>query len=146
MQKVALEKKDEFITIASHELKTAVTSIKGYVQLLQHNFPEEGNIVAADVLNKVDIQINKLTGLITDLLDVKKIENGQFQYHKENFDFNELVREITEETGRVLKKHKVETKISGPKVVYGDRNKIGQLSLTLWRMRESILLQEARSL
>jgi len=126
-QKRALEKKDEFISIASHELKTPVTSIKGYVQLLRFSFQKEGNREAVDLLTKADIQINKLTNLIGDLLDVKKIENGQLQYHPKPFDFNELVREIAEETGRVLKSHIVKCELGETFQIYGDRNKIGQV-------------------
>lgn len=126
-QKKAMEKKDEFITIASHELKTPVTSIKGYVQLLRYNFQNEGNQMAADVLSKVDTQINKLTMLISDLLDVKKIENGQLLYNQENFDFNELVEEVIEETARVITRHTLKYNLSESRMVFGDRNKIGQV-------------------
>ncbi|UAY50820.1 sensor histidine kinase [Ferruginibacter albus] len=126
-QKKAMEKKDEFISIASHELKTPVTSIKGYIQILRFNFQKEGNNAAAEVLSKVDTQVNKLTTLIGDLLDVKKIETGQLQLHKEHFDFNILVKEIIEETGRVLDKHSIKEILSNTKTIYGDRNKIGQV-------------------
>jgi signal transduction histidine kinase len=126
-QKRAMEKKDEFITIASHELKTPVTSIKGYIQVLRFNFEKEGNAAAAQLLGKVDIQINKLTTLISDLLDVKKIETGKLHYREELFDYNELVKEIIEETGRVLTKHTVKYQLDETALVYGDRNKIGQV-------------------
>lgn len=129
--KKAMEQKDEFISIASHELKTPVTSIKGYVQLLRFNFQKEGNIAAAELLTKVDIQINKLTNLIGDLLDVKKIENGQLQYHEDLFDFNVLVNEIIEETERVLKKHTIVANLGESKLICGDRNKIGQVITNL---------------
>ena len=125
-QKRALEKKDEFISIASHELKTPVTSIKGYVQLLRFNFQQEGNKTAADLLTKADIQINKLTNLISDLLDVRKIENGQLRYHEEKFDFNDLVKEIIEETERVTR-HTIECELAPTCAISGDRNKIGQV-------------------
>jgi PAS domain S-box-containing protein len=126
-QKIAIEKKDEFITIASHELKTPVTSIKGFVQLLKYNFQKDGNEMAANLLGKVDTQINKLSTLINDLLDVKKIENGQLQYNEEEFDFNELVKEVTEETSRVISTHPIIQKLGKTKMVRGDRNKIGQV-------------------
>ncbi len=126
-QKAAMEKKDEFISIASHELKTPVTSIKGYVQLLQHNFRQEGNDLAANLLGRVDAQINKLATLISDLLDVKKIENGQLYYNEKLFDFNELVKEVVEETSQVLKKHTLLQDLGESKMVLGDRNKIGQV-------------------
>jgi two-component system CheB/CheR fusion protein len=126
-QKIVMEKKDEFITIASHELKTPVTSIKGYVQLLKHNFQKDGNENAAGILGKVDTQINKLAALISDLLDVKKIENGQLQYHEEEFDFNELVDEVVEESSRVITRHTIIQKPGETRRVMGDRNKIGQV-------------------
>ncbi len=129
--KKAMKKKDEFISIASHELKTPVTSIKGYVQLLRFNFQKEGNSIAAELLTKVDTQINKLTNLIGDLLDVKKIENGKLQYHEDVFDFNVLVNEIVEETGRVLSKHTIITSLAETRIIHGDRNKIGQVITNL---------------
>jgi two-component system CheB/CheR fusion protein len=125
-QKKALEKKDEFISIASHELKTPVTSIKGYVQLLRYNFHNEGNEEAAAMLGKVDTQINKLTSLIGDLLDVRKMENGQLQYHYEVFDFNDLVMEIIEETQRVIP-NAIRFKLGPSEMIEGDRNKLGQV-------------------
>jgi len=126
-QKKEMEKKDEFITIASHELKTPVTSIKGYIQLLQFGFQQEGNNHAAELLGRVDSQINKLTGLISELLDTRKIENGQLPFHFEQFDFNGLLDEIVEETGRVIAQRLIlEDRIPGISL-FGDRNKIGQV-------------------
>lgn len=126
-QKRVMEQKDEFITIASHELKTPVTSIKGYVQILRYNFQQEGNEMAANLLTKVDTQINKLTSLISDLLDVKKIENGQLVYHKEEFDFIDLVKEVVEESSRVITRHQIIEQLGEDRIVYGDRNKLGQV-------------------
>jgi two-component system, OmpR family, phosphate regulon sensor histidine kinase PhoR len=126
-QQKALEKKDEFISIASHELKTPVTSIKGYVQILRFNFEKEGNINAAALLTKVDSQINKLSVLIGDLLDARKIENGQFQFHETSFDFNEMVNEIVEETGKAVIGRNIICQLEDTKTVKGDRTKIGQV-------------------
>ncbi|MES2432078.1 MAG: PAS domain-containing sensor histidine kinase [Bacteroidota bacterium] len=130
-QKKAMEQKDEFISIASHELKTPVTSIKGYVQLLRSNFQEEKNYLAVELLTKADTQLNKLANLINDLLDVKKMENGQLQYHEDVFDFNDLVKEIVDETGRIMPKHPIEVDFDTTCNIYGDRNKIGQVITNL---------------
>jgi len=126
-QKKAMEKKDEFISIASHELKTPVTSIKGYVQLLRSTFHAEGNSNAVELLTKADTQINKLSTLVNDLLDVKRMENGQLQYREEYFDFNELVKEVIEETGRTMTKHTIHCEANSSCKIYGDRNKLGQV-------------------
>ncbi|MDQ3099063.1 MAG: PAS domain S-box protein [bacterium] len=72
-----LEKqKDDFIGIASHELKTPVTSVKAYTQILQARFIKSDDMKSAEFVGKMDAQLDKLTSLITDLLDVTKIEGG----------------------------------------------------------------------
>ena len=123
--------KDEFISVASHELKTSVTSIKGYTQVLQARFSQEGNTKAVDLLSRMDLQINKLTHLISDLLDATKIEGGKLHYHEAFFDFNELVVEITEEMQQVSQKAKIIIKLALTTKIYGDRNRIGQVITNL---------------
>lgn len=130
-QKKTIEQKDEFISIASHELKTPVTSIKGYIQLLRHSFKLDGNSTAEDMLARADAQVNKLSALINELLDVKKIETGQLQFTEDVFDFSELVQEIHEEAGRIWNAHNMIIKCQGNASVYGDRNKIGQVITNL---------------
>jgi signal transduction histidine kinase len=62
---------------------------------------------------------------------VKKIENGQLQYHIEVFDFADLVNEIVEETKQVLKTQTIKTEIENKGMIKGDRNKIGQVMTNL---------------
>ena len=69
--------KDEFLGIASHELKTPVTSIKAYAQVLERMIRKEGDEKKADMVRKMDLQLNRLTSLIGDLLDVTKIHSGK---------------------------------------------------------------------
>lgn len=127
-QKITMEKMDEFISIASHELKTPVTSIKGYVQLLKHNFQKQGHETASGLLSRVEGQVNKLAALVTDLLDVKKIETGQLQYNEEPFEINELINEIVQDAEMNLKLHTITRDFCSPQlIVNGDRNKIGQV-------------------
>ncbi|MEO6329335.1 MAG: ATP-binding protein, partial [Ginsengibacter sp.] len=119
--------KDEFIGVASHELKTPVTSIKGYTQILQMRFAREGNANAVELLSRMDGQINKLSKLIADLLDATKIEGGKLQYHEIFFDFNKLVMEIVEEMEQVSQRHTIIIKLALTTQVYGDRDRIGQV-------------------
>ncbi len=121
--------KDEFIGIASHELKTPVTSLKGYVQVLQTRFNKEGDSKSAGYMAKMDSQINKLTLLIQDLLDVTKIEKGKLQFHRDYFDFNTLVNEIVEELQRTTEKHQIITELQETRDVFGDRDRIGQVMI-----------------
>ncbi len=121
------KKKDEFISIASHELKTPVTSLKAYTQILQSTFDDAHNKQAVEMLSKMDKQVDKLTTLIVDLLDVTKIEKGELIFEMEEFDFNNLVKEIAEEMQRTTKSHKIILELSDCDPVKGDRNRIGQV-------------------
>ncbi len=122
-----LKQKDEFIGVASHELKTPVTSIKGYTQILQMRFAKEGNTKAVDLLARMDAQINKLNNLVSDLLDVTKIERGKLQYHEAFFDFNELVMEVVEEMQQISQRHAIILKLGLTTNIYGDKDRIGQV-------------------
>jgi PAS domain S-box-containing protein len=128
-----MQRKDEFISMASHELKTPVTSLKILAQILQMRLEKEGNIAASDMLIKMDRQINKLTRLISDLLDATKANAGQLHMHydKESFDFNELVKEISDEMQRTPKTHVIERHLSNTKIITGDKNRIGQVLTNL---------------
>ena len=118
--------KDDFIAIASHELKTPVTSIKLYTQLLHRKFQKQNDIQSADAVAKMDTQVNKLTALINDLLDVTKIEEGKLRLNFETFDFNDLTAEIVEEM-QLTTKHKIEKHLGSVNPIDGDRDRIGQV-------------------
>jgi PAS domain S-box-containing protein len=125
------QQKDEFIGIASHELKTPVTSIKAYTQVIQNRFAKKGDEASVLMLSKMDSQLNKLTDLISDLLDVTKIESGKLVLELAYFDYNELVEEIVEEMQRTTRDHTIVVKLEKTKTVYGDRNRIGQVMMNL---------------
>lgn len=124
-------KKNEFIGLISHELKTPVTSVKAFAQVLQRRFARSGDEQAATLLLKMDAQLDKLSGLIADIVDVTKLETGRLQYHKEYFDYNELVQEIVEQMQRTTAKHTIVTHLDKTKSLYADRNRIGQVLINL---------------
>ena len=91
-RKAAEDRKDEFISIASHELKTPLTSIKGYVQILQRSVKKYNEESMNNYLHRTQVQISKLNNLVSDLLDVSKIESGKIDYNKQLFDFGAMVK------------------------------------------------------
>ena len=95
-RKKAERKKDEFISIASHELKTPLTSVKGYVQLLERSIDKGDIITVKRHLQKAQMQLDKLNDLIADLLDISKIESGKLKFNKKYFDLNVLLDNIIE--------------------------------------------------
>ncbi len=121
------QQKDEFISIASHELKTPITSVKAYTQILGQRFRKIGDTKSVELAEKMDLQLDKLTSLIGDLLDVTKIEAGRIQFNETLFDFNELVESTVEELQRSTKKHSISIELQVPIKVYGDHDRLGQV-------------------
>ena len=126
-QKVAMNKKDEFISMASHELKTPVTTLKGFAQLLLSIFEDEGNTQAVDFLQRMDKQINKLTSLIADLLDASKANAGMIDYKKENFDLNDWLKEVAEQMQLGTKTHSINLELNRTTMLHGDRDRLSQV-------------------
>lgn len=125
------EQKDEFLAIASHELKTPLTSVKGYAQILQSIFKGRNDAEALLMLSRMDKQINKLTGFITDLLDVTRIQSGKLQFNQELFDLAELTVSILDELQLTTTKHVIKRDITGPLHLYADMDRIGQVVTNL---------------
>lgn len=119
--------KDNFLAIASHELKTPVTSIKAYGQVLQKMFNQKGDTIAVAAIKKMDAQINKLTVLISDLLDVTKIQSGKLYMNLEYFNFNELLHEIVDELQVTATKHRLVKEFGTEAQLFGDRDRTGQV-------------------
>jgi PAS domain S-box-containing protein len=120
------QQKDFFISMASHELKTPVTSIKGYVQLLQSAYKNSEDPFLTKSLTVINKQISTLTVLIADLLDVSKIKSGNLVLNHENFDMSELVEEVLEHIQHINPDHKfIYTAFTVD--VYADRERISQV-------------------
>jgi signal transduction histidine kinase len=122
-----MNRKDDFLSIASHELKTPVTSLKAYTQLLHMDAKENADHKKESMLSKMDSQIDKLTGLITDLLDTSKMQNGKLIYNKYFFQLNDLVKEIVDETQATTASHQIIIKKNIPLQLYADKDRIGQV-------------------
>jgi signal transduction histidine kinase len=126
-QKQAIKRKDEFISIASHELKTPLTTIKAYTQLLDRAIdPADPNKLFVE---RALVQIRKLDNLIVDLLDLSKIESGKLKFNKKTFDFEttlsnaiEMIRQTYPEY-RIIRKGKAEIQL------FGDEMRIEQVLL-----------------
>jgi PAS domain S-box-containing protein len=87
------DKKDEFIGLASHELKTPLTSIHGYLQILSRMVKDERS---QEFLQKARQQVKRVNVLISDLLDVSKIEAGKLQLNSERFNMVKLAADVIE--------------------------------------------------
>ncbi len=122
-------KKDEFIALASHELKTPLTTIKGYLQLLERREKDETGKI---FINKTLTQVDKLNDLISDLLDVSRVQSGKLPLNTETFDMRQLVLEVIETMHYTNKTHHVNFNNKAKSIlIKADKRRIEQALINL---------------
>lgn len=126
-RKEAERKKDEFISIASHELKTPMTSIKGYIQLLERSLDKNDIETVRTRVRKVQNQVEKLNLLIADLLDISKIESGKLKFNKTSFSFDDLLDHLLETMQQANPQMKITRKGTPAGIIHGDEMRIEQV-------------------
>ncbi|MBK1438531.1 hybrid sensor histidine kinase/response regulator [Parapedobacter sp. ISTM3] len=90
----AEEKKDEFIGMASHEVKTPLTSVKAYIQLAGVAIHDNKIARALQFINKANNQVDKLNHMMTELLDIAKMESGRLDFNLSEFNLNQLLDDV----------------------------------------------------
>ncbi|ACU06440.1 hybrid sensor histidine kinase/response regulator [Pedobacter heparinus] len=126
-RKMAERKKDEFISIASHELKTPLTSVKGYVQLLGRSVDKGDIPTVKKHLAKAQVQLEKLNELIADLLDISKIESGKLKFNKKYFVLDALLDGVLEVIHQANPTFNIIRKGNAPQEIYADEMRIEQV-------------------
>ena len=125
----------DFIKMVSHELKTPVTSIKGYVQLLMMIIKEEGPErfpeQVSNSLKRIDYQVSRLTRLITEILDLSRIETGRLELKNEILSLTGLVKEAIEDIGLTQPKHIIKLHPYFDCNIFGDKSRIEQVVINL---------------
>lgn len=118
-------KKDEFIALASHELKTPLTTIKGYLQVMARSKNPEMNAL---FLEKSVNQVEKLNTLIDDLLNMSRIEAGKMEFDFGVFDIRETLLEISETFAYSHASHQIIQDFGkNPVLINGDKHRLEQV-------------------
>ncbi len=129
--KLSEEKKDDFIGIASHELKTPLTSAKAYIQLLENQLSENGSPEAFLYVKRANASIERLNELISDLLDISKIQHGKLAYTFSEFDFNGMVDETIEYVRQTSPRHAIIKTGTACPLITGDKERLRQVCINL---------------
>jgi len=124
-------RKDDFLSIASHELKTPLTTVTASLQLLQRMLPADIDEQIKNTLNKSKIYVDKLEHLITDLLDASKIKSGQIALSKEPFDLDILIAETVEELGEKYPAYALVIEGFASNYYIGDKRRLQQVIFQL---------------
>lgn len=124
-------RKNDFIGMVSHELKTPLTSFKGYIQILQKNTQTKGDAFSINILSKVDRQLDKMSSLVNGFLNLSRLESGKIFLQKEVFNLDELISEIIEEHKILIAHHNLILHPCQQAIVDADREKIGNVICNL---------------
>jgi two-component system sensor histidine kinase VicK len=95
-QKQNEQRKNDFISMVSHELKTPLTSTIGYLQVSQKKVAVNGDQVTGGMLERASKQLKKMTNLVNGFLNVARLEAGQIHIDKKRFDLAVVVKEVEE--------------------------------------------------
>lgn len=130
------KRKEDFLKVVSHELKTPVTSIKGYVQLLLTMLKAEQEQLESKLplkpsLERIDHQINRLTRLISEMLDLSRIEEKKLELQMQEFNLNELVDQTVQDINYTNTQHEIEISHEDECYVVADKDRIGQVVINL---------------
>lgn len=130
-QKKEMEKRDEFIGIASHELKTPLTSAKGYIQLIDSFQKEVLPVKVKTFVKKANESLNKLQILVNDLLDVSKIQAGKLEFSVAELNLGELIITCVENATHIYPSAVIINCYTGDFMVSGNFERLEQVLMNL---------------
>lgn len=121
------QRKNDFIGMASHELKTPLTSLTALVQVLHQKLKVHDDPFVPQALNKAHLQTKKMSSLINGFLNVSRLESGKLEIVKQDFDLTELAKEQLEEIRLTVSSHTFMFEPDNVVTVLADREKIGSV-------------------
>jgi len=126
-QKLNELRKNDFIAMVSHELKTPLTSLKAYVQLLIPRLRKNGDDFTVEILGKSDLQIKKMTEMINGFLNISRLDAGKIHLDKTDFLLNDLIKECLENFALTVSTHHLYFLPYEELRVNADYEKVGQV-------------------
>ncbi|MEJ7560034.1 MAG: ATP-binding protein [Pedobacter sp.] len=126
-QKQDEQRKNDFISMASHELKTPLTSLNAYLYILQNKAQKAEDGFLLNTLKKSANQVKKMITMVNGFLNVSRLESGKIQIDKQSFNMADLVKEVEEDSIATVTSHKVIFAPVLETVVVADKDKIGQV-------------------
>jgi PAS domain S-box-containing protein len=125
------QRKDAFISMASHELRNPLTILKLQTTLLHRQLAKQGLQAAAPALASIETQLNTINRLVAELLDVSKIQAGRLEYLQERVDLDALLREIADTMQQTHPSHSILVHGALQASLIGDRDRLGQVFTNL---------------
>lgn len=130
-KKQAEQRKNDFIAMVSHELKTPLTSISSYVQVLASKAQKKDDEFTINALTRMEVQTKKMRTMVEDFLTMARMEEAKLRLNKEPFRLDRLIEETASDAQFVAVKHTILLKDCDAITLNADRDKIGQVLTNL---------------
>jgi two-component system sensor histidine kinase VicK len=125
------QRKNDFIGMVSHELKTPLTSLTGYIQLLQKITASNTDNFMVTALQRADNQVKKMSTMINGFLNLSRLESGKIQLERIDFELDGLVSEIISEMKITVSNYLITLTPCSPILIHADRDKIASVITNL---------------
>lgn len=130
------KRKEDFLKMVSHELKTPVTSIKGYVQLLLSLLQKDKDTLLTSMtlknsLERIDTQVGRLSRLISEMLDLSRLEDSKLVFQNNIFNINEIVDETIQDIKHSRIGQRISIEHNFRCNINADKDRIGQVLINL---------------
>lgn len=123
--------KDDFVGYVTHELKTPITSLSTYLQILQAYHKNTGDKKSQEFLAKASGELDRLTNLLNSFSQVYKAQTGMLELHKEKIDLYELVKETVDTVQYTTNTHTITIDGNITKPIVADKERIRQVLINL---------------
>ncbi|ACU05564.1 PAS sensor protein [Pedobacter heparinus DSM 2366] len=117
-------RKNDFIAMVSHEIKTPLTSMSAILQMLQRKFAESEDVLVSQLLDRANLQVKKMNKMISGFLNISRLESGKIQINRQVFNICELIKEVVAEINLTGINHIINIRECEDAVVMADREKI----------------------
>jgi PAS domain S-box-containing protein len=121
------QRKDDFLSVASHELKTPLTTVKAYVQVMERMMHPESTDQFKSVVSKAGSELLRLNKLISELLDVSRLQSGRADLQREPFDLNKMIHDVADGLQVASTTHKITIDGSVKELYNGDESQLRQV-------------------
>jgi PAS domain S-box-containing protein len=120
-------RKNDFIGMVSHELKTPLTALSGLVQVANSRLKNSDDSFMKNALEKASVQVKKMGAMINGFLNMSRLESGKIMIDKRRFNLEALIRESIAEAELTASTHQIYFDPCDPVYVYADEDKIGSV-------------------
>ncbi|WP_158275205.1 cell wall metabolism sensor histidine kinase WalK [Pedobacter sp. HMWF019] len=130
-KKLEEHRKHNFVAMVSHELKTPLTAITAYIQILLQVSKKDSNPFYLTTLTRAEAQAKKMISMIQDFLSLARLEEGKIQINKEKFELHPLIKDLAEDAQFLTRKHTINLVSCDNIWIYGDPEKLGHVIMNL---------------